>query len=105
MGQSGNPGQVNYAASKAGLEGLTRSLAQEYGRKGITVNTLNPGFIETDLTGDASALVKAIVEHRTALDIQLTPEAVASAVVFLSSEEAWAITGQTINVDCGLVKP
>ena len=97
-------GQANYTAAKAGLEGLTRSLAQEYGKRGITVNTLNPGFIETDLTEDASSQLREALLARAAIPRSLSPEAVAGAVVFLASEEAWAITGQTINVDCGLVK-
>ena len=97
-------GQANYTAAKAGLEGLTRSLAQEYGKRGITVNTLNPGFIETDLTEDASSQLREALLARAAIPRTLSPEAVAGAVVFLASEEAWAITGQTINVDCGLVK-
>ena len=97
-------GQANYTAAKAGLEGLTRSLAQEYGKRGITVNTLNPGFIETDLTEDASSQLREALLTRAAIPRSLSPEAVAGAVVFLASEEAWAITGQTINVDCGLVK-
>ncbi len=97
-------GQANYTAAKAGLEGLTRSLAQEYGKRGITVNTLNPGFIETDLTEDASSQLREALLVRAAIPRSLSPEAVAGAVVFLASEEAWAITGQAINVDCGLVK-
>ena len=97
-------GQANYTAAKAGLEGLTRSLAQEYGKRGITVNTLNPGFIETDLTEDASSQLREALLARAAIPRTLSPKAVADAVVFLASEEAWAITGQTINVDCGLVK-
>ena len=97
-------GQANYTAAKAGLEGLTRSLAQEYGKRGITVNTVNPGFIETDLTEDASSQLREALLARAAIPRSLSPEAVAGAVVFLASEEAWAITGQTINVDCGLVK-
>ena len=97
-------GQANYTAAKAGLEGLTRSLAQEYGKRGITVNTLNPGFIETDLTEDASSQLREALLARAAIPRSLSPEAVAGAVVFLASEEAWAITGQTINVDFGMVK-
>lgn len=97
-------GQANYTAAKAGLEGLSRSLAQEYGKKGITVNTVNPGFIETDLTEDASSELRQALLSRAAIPELLSPEAVANAVVFLASGEAWAITGQTLNVDCGVVK-
>lgn len=97
-------GQANYTAAKAGLEGLTRSLAQEYGKRGITVNTVNPGFLETDLTGDASPEFKTSLVVGAAVPRTLTPDAVANLVAFLSSDAAWAITGQSINVDCGLVK-
>jgi 3-oxoacyl-[acyl-carrier protein] reductase len=100
----GCPGQVNYTAAKAGVEGMTRSLAQEYGRRGITVNTVSPGFVETDLTRDVGDLARNYVEHYSALGRCVTAESVASAVAFLVSDEAWAITGQTINVDGGLVK-
>ncbi len=100
----GLPGQVNYTAAKAGVEGMTRSLAQEYGRRGITVNTVSPGFVETDLTRDVGKTATQYVEHYSALGRCVTAEAVAAAVAFLASEAAWAITGQTINVDGGLVK-
>lgn len=100
----GFAGQVNYTAAKAGVEGMTRSLAQEYGRRGITVNTVSPGFVETDLTREAGALARRYTEDYSALGRCVTPEAVAAAVVFLASDDAWAITGQTINVDGGLVK-
>jgi 3-oxoacyl-[acyl-carrier protein] reductase len=100
----GLPGQANYNAAKAGLEGLTRSLAQEYGRRGITVNTVNPGFVHTDLTEDASDFVKDYVHNQSATGAFVTPEDVANVVAFLASEEAAAITGQSIHVDGGLVK-
>lgn len=100
----GPAGQVNYAAAKAGLEGMTRSLAQEYGKRGITVNTVNPGFIETELTGSVSDFIRRYVIDFSSIGRYITPEAVASTVQFLSSNEAWAVTGQTINVDGGLVK-
>jgi len=100
----GLSGQANYSAAKAALEGLTRSLAQEYGRRGITVNTVNPGFLETDLTEDASAYAREYVEEHSALHRYPTPQAVASVVAFVASDKSWAVTGQTINVDCGLVK-
>ena len=100
----GLSGQANYSAAKAALEGLTRSLAQEYGKRGITVNTVSPGFLETDLTEDASTYAREYVEGHAALHRFATPEAVASVVAFVASDKAWAVTGQTINVDCGLVK-
>jgi 3-oxoacyl-[acyl-carrier protein] reductase len=100
----GLAGQANYTAAKAGLEGLTRALAQEYGERGITVNTVSPGFIRTGLTQDASDSLMAYLAKRAAVPRLPTPEAVASVVVFLASDAAWAVTGQTINVDGGLVK-
>ena len=100
----GLSGQANYTAAKAGLEGLTRSLAQEYGKRGITVNTVSPGFVETELTVDTSEELHQFVIGRAAIPRLVTAEAVASVVVFLATDAAWAITGQTINVDCGLVK-
>ena len=100
----GFPGQVNYTAAKAGVEGMTRSLAQEYGRRGITVNTVSPGFVETDLTRDVGEMARTYVEHYSALGRCVTAESVAALVAFLASEASWAITGQTINVDGGLVK-
>ena len=97
-------GQANYTAAKSGLEGLTRALAQEYGKRGITVNTVSPGFVETDLTGDASLELRTSLIASAAVPRTLTPEAVASVVAFLATDAAWAITGQTINVDGGVVK-
>jgi len=100
----GLAGQVNYTAAKAGLEGLTRSLAQEYGKRGITVNTVNPGFLETDLTENTSSLIKDEALKRSALQRFPTAKEVANVVTFLASDEASAMTGQTLNVDCGFVK-
>ena len=102
VGRMGNPGQTNYAASKAGIEGFTRALAQEVGSRGITVNCVAPGFIDTDLT---AALGDAQVDNLTAT-IPLgrigSPRDVASAVSFLVSEDAGYITGETLNVNGGL---
>ena len=100
----GLAGQANYTAAKAGLEGLTRALAQEYGKRGITVNTVNPGFVETDLTDDASLELRTSLAFVAAVPRTLTSDAVASVVAFLALDAAWAITGQSINVDGGLVK-
>lgn len=100
----GFPGQANYTAAKAGLEGMTRSLAQEYGRKGITVNTVSPGFVETDLTREAGSLARDYVERYSASGRFVTPEEVADVVAFLVSDRARAVSGQTIHVDGGLVK-
>ena len=102
VGRMGNPGQTNYAASKAGIEGLTRALAQEVGSRGITVNCVAPGFIDTDMT---AALGDAQVDNLTAT-IPLgrigSPQDVASAVSFLVSEDASYITGETLHVNGGL---
>ena len=103
VGVTGNPGQANYAASKAGLIGMSKSLAQEVGSRGITVNCVAPGFIETAMT---DALTEEQKERLLSGIPQGTlgkPEDVASAVVFLSSEEAGYITGQTLHVNGGMV--
>jgi 3-oxoacyl-[acyl-carrier protein] reductase len=102
VGSMGNAGQVNYAAAKAGLIGVTKSLAQEFGSRGITVNCVAPGFIDTDMTRamteDArAALVKHIPSGRLGL-----PEDVAHAVAFLASEQASYITGVTLHVNGGM---
>ncbi|CAM5664808.1 hypothetical protein SSPIM334S_00847 [Streptomyces spiroverticillatus] len=102
VGQSGNAGQVNYAASKAGLVGMARSLARELGARGITVNTVAPGLIETDMTADLAdrhkkALVAASPVPRTG-----TAEEVASAVAWLASENTGYVTGAVIPVDGGM---
>ena len=102
VGQTGNPGQVNYAASKAGMTGMSKALAQEVASRGITVNCVAPGFIETAMT-DALAdqqkekLLGAIPAGRLG-----TPGDVAACVYFLASEEAAYVTGQTLHVNGGL---
>jgi 3-oxoacyl-[acyl-carrier protein] reductase len=101
-GLMGNPGQVNYSSAKAGLSGFTKSLAKEVGSRGITVNSVAPGFIETDMTAylDDNAKTKLIE------DIPLkrlgSVQDISDLVIFLSSEDASYITGQTISVDGGL---
>ena len=102
-GISGNAGQSNYSASKAGLIGLTKSLAKELGPRSVTVNAIAPGFIPTDLTNDIIAqLQDRIIEH-TALGRLGTPEDVAALAVFLASDDASFITGQVIAIDGGMV--
>ena len=102
VARMGNPGQTNYAASKAGIEGFTRALAQEVGSRGITVNCVAPGFIDTDMT---AALGDPQVDNLAAT-IPLgrigSPRDVASAVSFLVSEDAGYITGETLHVNGGL---
>ena len=102
VGATGNPGQTNYAASKAGLVGFGKSLAREIGSRNITVNTVAPGFIDTDMTRELAE------EQRQALSAQIplgrlgSPEEVAAAVVFLASPAAAYITGETIHVNGGM---
>ena len=102
VGQSGNPGQANYVASKAGIIGLTKSLAQEVGSRNITVNAVAPGFIETDMTAKLPQEVRDRMLAATALKRGGTPEDVAAAVAFLASDDAGYITGHVINVNGGM---
>jgi 3-oxoacyl-[acyl-carrier protein] reductase len=101
-GISGNPGQGNYAAAKAGVIGFTKSVAKEVGSRGITVNAIAPGFIQTDMTDALGETVTAAVSEQVALGRLGLPEEVASAVGYLASEGASYITGQTIVIDGGL---
>ncbi len=102
-GVTGNAGQANYAASKAGLIGLTKAAAREVASRGITVNAIAPGFIETDMTNVLSDKVKEASVAQIPLGKFGKPEQVAAAVAFLASEEAGYITGQVIHVDGGMV--
>jgi 3-oxoacyl-[acyl-carrier protein] reductase len=102
-GLAGQAGQTNYSSSKAGLIGFTKALAREVGSRGITVNAVAPGFIETDLTKDLSAELKETAIKSTPLGRWGVPQDVANAVVFLVSDEAAFITGQVLSVDGGMV--
>lgn len=103
VGLNGNVGQANYAASKAGLIGLTKSLAKELAKKGVTVNAIAPGFIETRMTEDLKEEIKVRLLQRIPLGRMGTPEDIAALALFLASDEAKYITGQVIRVDGGLV--
>jgi 3-oxoacyl-[acyl-carrier protein] reductase len=102
VGETGNPGQANYVASKAGLIGLTKSLAQEIASRNITVNAIAPGFIDTDMTAGLSDELKQTMLAHIPLKRFGKPEDVASAVKFLASEEAGYITGTVLNVNGGM---
>ena len=99
---TGNPGQANYVASKAGIIGLTKTLAREYGSKGITVNAVAPGFIETDMTSILSDSARDAMLRQIPLERAGLPVDVAKLVAFLASEEAGYISGQVIAVDGGM---
>jgi len=102
-GVHGNAGQANYAAAKAGIIGFTKSLSKEIGTRGITVNAVAPGFIETAMTDDLGDDIAEAVKANISLRRLGRPEEVASAVDYLASDDAGYITGQTILVDGGLV--
>ena len=102
VGETGNPGQANYVASKAGLIGLTKSLAQELASRNITVNAVAPGFIETDMTGVLTPEQKEGLLARIPLKRIGRPEDVAAAVAFLAGEDAGYITGHVLDVNGGL---
>lgn len=103
IGLIGNAGQANYAASKAGIIGLTKSVAKEFASRGVTVNAIAPGFIKTDMTDVLSDKVKEAILTQVPLGALGEPEDVANAVAFLASDSAKYITGQVLNVDGGMV--
>jgi 3-oxoacyl-[acyl-carrier protein] reductase len=102
VGQAGAAGQANYAASKAGMIGMTKSLAQEMGSRGITVNAVAPGYIETDMTKVLSEEVKGKILEKVPLGRIGQPEDIAHAVKFLCSDEAGYITGHVLAVNGGM---
>ena len=103
VGVSGNAGQMNYAASKAGIIGMTKSLAKELGSRNVTANAVAPGFITTDMTEGLPDAVKEQMAKEIPLARMGQPEDVANAVAFLASDQASYITGQVLHVDGGMV--
>lgn len=103
VGITGNAGQTNYAAAKAGVIGFTKSMAKEVGSRGITINCVAPGFIDTDMTKDLPVSVKEALLANIPLARLGAPEEIAAAVAFLASENAGYITGETINVNGGML--
>ncbi len=102
VGVHGNAGQMNYAASKAGVIGMTKSMAKELGSRGITVNAVAPGFIDTDMTAALSDDTRKKMEEQIPAGRIGTPQDVAKAVAFLASDDAAYITGQVLGVDGGM---
>jgi 3-oxoacyl-[acyl-carrier protein] reductase len=102
VGLMGNAGQANYSAAKAGIIGLTKSTAKEIGSRGITVNAIAPGFIDTDMTSVLSDKVKDTIKNGIVLKKLGKPENIADAVYFLASSMGDYITGQIISVDGGM---
>ncbi|CAN0619518.1 3-oxoacyl-(acyl-carrier-protein) reductase [Burkholderia sp. lig30] len=102
VGSAGNPGQANYAAAKAGVAGMTRALAREIGSRGITVNCVAPGFIDTDMTKTLPEEQQAALKTQIPLGRLGSPEDIAHAVAFLASPQAGYITGTTLHVNGGM---
>ena len=102
VGHTGNIGQANYAASKAGLIGMSKSLALEYGKKNIKINCVSPGFIKSEMTEKISDNFKKVLQDKISLERFGLPEDVANAVLFLSSNLSDYITGETIHVNGGM---
>jgi len=105
VGSSGNPGQSNYCAAKAGVIGFSKSLAYEFASRNITVNIVSPGFIKTDMTDKLTDDQKAMIMAKIPSQKMGSPADIANAVVFLASEDAAYITGQTLHVNGGMLMP
>jgi 3-oxoacyl-[acyl-carrier protein] reductase len=105
VGLTGNPGQANYAAAKAGILGFTKSLAREVGSRGITVNAIAPGFIDTDMTRALAETQRAALNTQIPLGRLGQPADIAAAVAFLCSPDAAYITGETLHVNGGMYMP
>lgn len=105
VGVTGNPGQSNYAAAKAGIIGFSKSLAREIGARGVTVNVVAPGFIDTDMTRDLTGEQRKALSDRIPLARLGNPADIAAAVVFLASPGAAYVTGETLHVNGGMYMP
>ena len=105
VGATGNAGQANYAAAKAGMVGFAKSMAKEVGSRGITVNTVAPGFIDTDMTKELAESHKTALLSAIAVGRLGQPQEIAHAVAFLASEQAAYITGETLHVNGGMYMP
>ena len=105
VGVTGNPGQANYVASKAGLIGMTKSVAQELASRGITVNAIAPGFMTSAMTDALNDQQREAILSRIPLGQMGTGEDIGSAVVYLASKEAGYVTGQTLHVNGGMAMP
>lgn len=105
VGTTGNPGQVNYAAAKAGMIGFTKSLAQEVGSRDITVNAIAPGFIDTDMTKALTSEQQAALLQRIPMQRLGHVDDIANAAIFLASDSASYITGQTLHINGGMYMP
>jgi 3-oxoacyl-[acyl-carrier protein] reductase len=102
VASSGNPGQANYAAAKAGVEGMTRALARELGSRGVTVNCVAPGFIDTDMTRDLPDAQRDMLQSQIAVGRLGRPEEISAVVGFLASPAASYVTGATLHVNGGM---
>ena len=102
VGHTGNIGQANYAASKSGIIGMSKSLAQEYGKKNIKINCVSPGFIKSEMTENISEDYKKVLEGKISLERFGVPEDVANVIAFLCSDLSNYITGETIHVNGGM---
>jgi 3-oxoacyl-[acyl-carrier protein] reductase len=102
VGTTGNPGQANYVAAKAGIAGLIKAMAQEYAKRGVTANCVAPGFIVTPMTGKLNDKQREIILAKIPANRAGTADEVAAAVVFLASSEAGYVTGQTLHVNGGM---
>jgi 3-oxoacyl-[acyl-carrier protein] reductase len=102
VGTTGNPGQSNYAAAKAGIAGMMKAMAAEYARRGVTANCVAPGFIVTPMTDKLNDKQRDVILSKVPANRAGTPEEVAAAVVFLASTEAGYVTGQTLHVNGGM---